>query len=299
MAEFPALPVWTDAYMLDCGHLSDAEHGRYFLLLMLIWRSPGCRVPNDAVWIARKLKRTPEQYEQDIAPLIHEFCVTTGNWISQKRLLKEYNYLQKQSKKQSERAKSRWEKEKHQCHGSTTADTKPVPNGYQTDAPTPTPTPTPNTPPKGGVGAAPRPFLWEKDLWNVEGVKGSGLDLSPYPAMVQLEQDGFDLNSEVIPVLKADLARAKEQGRSNKLSWYTIANRVRENRSRAPNGKSHTPPPNQAQETSWEERIWFARKNKTWDAVKWGPYPNQPGCLAPAALLLPEDGKGWTNWGEG
>jgi hypothetical protein len=63
-----------------------------------------------------------------------------------------------------------------------------------------------------------------------------------------------------------------------------------------PNGQHHPPT---VPETSWEERLWFARKNKTWDSKKWGPYPNQPGCLAPAALLLPEDGKGWTNWGEG
>lgn len=112
MAEFPALPIWTDAYMLDCGHLSDAEHGRYFLLLMLIWRSPECRIPNEPDWIARKLKRTLAEYENDILPLIKEFCKNTGNWITQKRLSKEHFYLKNKSKSQSVRANYRWAKEK-------------------------------------------------------------------------------------------------------------------------------------------------------------------------------------------
>ncbi len=47
MADFPALPLFTDAYLADCSHLSDAEHGRYLRLLMLVWLSPECRVPND------------------------------------------------------------------------------------------------------------------------------------------------------------------------------------------------------------------------------------------------------------
>ena len=75
MAEFPALPIFTDAYLRDCWHLSDAEHGRYFLLLMLIWQTPNCRVPNDREWIARKLRRTPEQYDTDIKPIVDEFFV--------------------------------------------------------------------------------------------------------------------------------------------------------------------------------------------------------------------------------
>ena len=124
MAEFPALPIWTDAYMLDCGHLTDAEHGRYFLLLMLIWRSPECRIPNEPEWVSRKLKRTLAEYESDILPLINEFCKNTGNWITQKRLSKEFLYLQKKSKSQSDKANLRWTKEKV---------------SYRADAPTPTP----------------------------------------------------------------------------------------------------------------------------------------------------------------
>lgn len=135
MAEFPALPIWTDAYMLDCGHLSDVEHGRYFLLLMLIWRSPQCRIPNEVEWIARKMRRNVGACETEVMPLIKEFCTTDGNYVYQKRLLHEFNYLHKQSKLQSARIKSRWTKEK----GTYRNDTAPVPKRYRTDTPTPTP----------------------------------------------------------------------------------------------------------------------------------------------------------------
>lgn len=70
-------------------------------------------------------------------------------------------------------------------------------------------------------------------------------------------------------------------------------------------GKYHgqlTPNGHNSHETSaesfavpWEDRIAFARENRAWPA-KWGPYPNQPGCLVPAALVNPDDGKGWIDW---
>lgn len=112
MADYPAIPLFTDSYMRDCGHLSDAEHGRYFLLLMLMWQTPRCRIPNDPQWIARKLRRSVKDYEEQVLPLIKEFCSSSGNWITQKRLLREYNRLKKTTQTQSERAKSKWRKKK-------------------------------------------------------------------------------------------------------------------------------------------------------------------------------------------
>lgn len=63
-----------------------------------------------------------------------------------------------------------------------------------------------------------------------------------------------------------------------------------------PNGHhAGTPANTDAFAVSWEDRIAFARDNRAWPA-KWGPYPNQPGCLVPAALVNPDDGKGWIDW---
>ena len=133
MAEFPALPIWTDAYLADCSHLTDAEHGRYFLLLMAMWRAPDCRLPNDDKWLARKFSRSESDIANLFRPLISEFCQCSGNWITQKRLLQERGYVQRTSKKQSDIAKARWNKKKGVSHGNAPAG----------NAPTPTPTPTP------------------------------------------------------------------------------------------------------------------------------------------------------------
>ncbi len=115
MAEFPAMPVFTDAYLADCSHLTDAEHGRYFLLMMELWRAPNSRIPNDDAWLARKFNRSPARVKKELRPIIEEFCKNSGNWITQKRVKKEKTFLRNRQKQQSERAKSRWNKDKDTC----------------------------------------------------------------------------------------------------------------------------------------------------------------------------------------
>lgn len=132
MAELPALPLFTDAYLADCDHLTDVEHGRYLLMLMHMWRAPNRRFPNDDAWLARKFRRPVEAVRAELRPLIDEFFKTDGNWIYHKRLEREHAHVTAQRAKQSARAKSRWEKEKGASRGN---------------APTPTPTPKESNPP--------------------------------------------------------------------------------------------------------------------------------------------------------
>jgi uncharacterized protein YdaU (DUF1376 family) len=115
MADFPALPLFTDAFMADTAHLTDAERGRYLLLLMIVWRSPGCRVPNDDVWLAKRFVRPVDQFQREVKPLIAEFCKTDGNWITQKRLTEEWDWCKNQRKRATVNAKIRWNKEKQLC----------------------------------------------------------------------------------------------------------------------------------------------------------------------------------------
>jgi uncharacterized protein YdaU (DUF1376 family) len=112
MAQFPALPLFTDAYLADTAHLSDAENGIYIKILMVMWRSPDCRIPNDDAWIARRFGKTILEVEKQIRPLLTEFCRSDGNWLSQKRLQIEWEWCRDKRKKNSDTAKSRWEKEK-------------------------------------------------------------------------------------------------------------------------------------------------------------------------------------------
>lgn len=118
MAQFPGLLLWTDAWVADTKHLSRLERGTYLDLLVLMWRTPGCRVPNDDEWLAKRLAMTPAEVAAELRPLIVEFCQTDGNWIFQKRLQKEFVRAFNHSEKQSDRAKSRWDKEKGLYRGN-------------------------------------------------------------------------------------------------------------------------------------------------------------------------------------
>jgi uncharacterized protein YdaU (DUF1376 family) len=127
MAEFPSLPLWTDAYLADTGHLSLAEHGAYLLLLIHLWRAPRQRFPNDDAWLARKFRQDEIWVRESLRPLIKEFCATDGNWITQKRLAREFLYVSARSQAQTERIKRRWEKEKSLYRGNTPAGNTPTP----------------------------------------------------------------------------------------------------------------------------------------------------------------------------
>jgi uncharacterized protein YdaU (DUF1376 family) len=106
------LPLFTDAYLADTEHLTDAENGIYLKILMVMWRNPECRIPNDNNWIARRLRRTIAEVEKDVLPIIAEFCQRDGNWIVQKRLQKEWKWCAEKRKKNSASAKTMWANKK-------------------------------------------------------------------------------------------------------------------------------------------------------------------------------------------
>lgn len=112
MSKYPYMPLFIDAYRSDTQHLSYEAHGIYLTLLMLIWKSPECRIPNDKRWLCTHLRILPEDYEFLINPIIKQFLKSTGNWLTQKRLKREFLHTQKISKNNSDAAKSRWAKEK-------------------------------------------------------------------------------------------------------------------------------------------------------------------------------------------
>ncbi len=165
MADFPALPLFTDSLVADTDHLTDEEFGAYLRMLIVSWRSSSCDMPNDLAWIKRRFvgaREHPEVYEQ----LVEEFFTKRGSRLQQKRLMKEREYVENKRAKQSARAKSRWNKENDECRGNAA----PHASG---NAPTPTPTPTPTplkesesplSPPKGAGTKRKRATVWPDDL---------------------------------------------------------------------------------------------------------------------------------------
>jgi uncharacterized protein YdaU (DUF1376 family) len=116
MAQFPGLMLWTDAWVADTHHLSRDVRGAYMDLLIKMWRTPGCRVPNDDAWLARQLCMTAEEVVEVLRPIIKEFCQTDGNWVFQKRLQREFVRAFQTQVGRSDRAKYGWKKRKRPAH---------------------------------------------------------------------------------------------------------------------------------------------------------------------------------------
>jgi uncharacterized protein YdaU (DUF1376 family) len=89
MAEFPALPFFTDAYLADTRHLTSEEHGAYLLLLFCAWRTRGCALKDCDKVLARITGLSPTKWRR-LRPTISEFFeITDGVW-RQKKLLAVY-----------------------------------------------------------------------------------------------------------------------------------------------------------------------------------------------------------------
>lgn len=134
MAEFPALPLFTDAYLADTRHLTTEEHGAYLLLMMEAWRRPDCNLPDDDRLLARLSGLSVERWAE-VRNIIMAFWQRDGRrktW-TQKRLVKERVFVAQKSSSQRDKAVKRWKETKKD-------DATALPNGCPDDAPTPTPT---------------------------------------------------------------------------------------------------------------------------------------------------------------
>lgn len=101
MAEFPALPLFTDAYLGDTTHLGTFEHGAYLLLLIVSWRSPGCCLADDDALLARYTRMTRDKWRK-IRPMIEPFFTIKDGFWHQARLQNELQHLQSRRKQQVE-----------------------------------------------------------------------------------------------------------------------------------------------------------------------------------------------------
>jgi uncharacterized protein YdaU (DUF1376 family) len=99
LAEFPALPLFTDAYLGDTTHLSTLEHGAYLLLLMVSWRTPGCCVPDDDALLARYTRMTRDKWRK-VRPILEPFFSIADGFWHQARLQNELQHLQSRREQQ-------------------------------------------------------------------------------------------------------------------------------------------------------------------------------------------------------
>jgi uncharacterized protein YdaU (DUF1376 family) len=242
MAEFPSLPLWTDAYLSDTRHLSTTEHGAYLLLLMTAWRTPDCSLPDDDKMLARWAGLDGRRWSQ-IKPQVMAMWTLEGNCWTQKRLSKEASWVRKnaEAKRASGSAGGRAKALKEQEAALAALQIR---HG-ETVAPTPTPIiekeDNPNGLSKKDRRGSRLPDDWEPDELP--------LSIHPPPGLVEAEADKF-----------RDYWTAQPGQKGVKLDWQaTWRNWMRKameqnnaQRMGTGNGSSSQPQPQYRAQPGWE-----------------------------------------------
>src|SRR5262245_20863968 len=109
MADFPAMPLWTDAYLGHTKHLTPAEHGAYLLLLMIAWRNSDKSLPNDDAYLGRCIN-DPKNWHR-LKPNVMAFWdLGPDDRYRQKRLLREAEYVSRKVEQRTAASHARWRK---------------------------------------------------------------------------------------------------------------------------------------------------------------------------------------------
>lgn len=105
MSTHPYIPLYVDDYDSHTAHLSAEEDGVYGRLLRLCWRTPGCSLPNDSAWIARKIRLSTEDFERVALPVIGEYFTLLRGRFVQRRLKAEYDNISRKKSARKEAGK--------------------------------------------------------------------------------------------------------------------------------------------------------------------------------------------------
>jgi uncharacterized protein YdaU (DUF1376 family) len=136
MKKAPALPLFGDAYLADTRHLTLEEHGAYLQLLLIAWRSEGCRLPNDDKRLAQMLGITAKRWDK-IKPTVMAFWELTEDGWEQGRLTKERQFVAKKSEQNAEAANARWSAKSLENKEPANANASPM--QCERNAPSPSP----------------------------------------------------------------------------------------------------------------------------------------------------------------
>lgn len=101
----PYFPLYPTDFEADTAHLTLDEDGAYNRLLRLMWMTPGCSVPDDPAWIARRMRVDMVTYLRLVEPLINEFCKRIGGRVVSPRLQREWKKADVTSRLRSEAGK--------------------------------------------------------------------------------------------------------------------------------------------------------------------------------------------------
>lgn len=294
MAQFPAFPLWTDAYLADTGHLTTIEHGAYMLLLMTMWRAGGS-LPNDDKQLARYARMTGPQWAR-IKPTMMPFFQISSDRITQGRLTDELGIVRQKSERQSNSARAKWRKENNKRHASAYAENanRDMPNACQTDAPISTPTKeedkSSSVLSETGSDEAAKPKKREtypeafEEFWSSYPTHSNMSKKEAYDAWKRLDETDRQKCAQAVAGYRAFL--------KSKPDLETI-HACRFISKRRFDGYT-TAPAAMVDVETWAKRLRYGRRQHKWSIAEWGPLPGAEGCRIPPAMLEPGDGEGWT-----
>jgi uncharacterized protein YdaU (DUF1376 family) len=96
MAEFPAMPLWTDALIGDTYTLTPAEFGAYMRLLIFAWRTRDCALPSNDAELGRMIG-DPKNWHRLRTKVMAFFTLGEDGRYRQYRLLREREYVSRRT----------------------------------------------------------------------------------------------------------------------------------------------------------------------------------------------------------
>lgn len=116
-------PFYIGDYLKDTQHLSVIEHGMYFKLMLSIY-STGKPIPHkrryaiaDATALPTDMLGSTPAYEM-VDEILEDYFIKDGDYWTHKRITVELDKQKDFSKKQSDRAKKRWDKKETKGHAT-------------------------------------------------------------------------------------------------------------------------------------------------------------------------------------
>ena len=97
----PYFPMYPTDFEAKTSHLTLEEDGAYNRLLRLMWMTPGCSLPDDPKWIARRMRVSTEDYERVVALILDEFCDRAKGRVFSPRLMSEFQKVSETHSKRS------------------------------------------------------------------------------------------------------------------------------------------------------------------------------------------------------
>ncbi|WP_198019042.1 YdaU family protein [Azorhizobium doebereinerae] len=272
------LPLFTDAFIADTGHLTAQETGAYVLLLMVAWRTDGCCLPDDDVSLARWARVSMKTWDR-IRPRVMAFwSLVDGSW-TQKRLTKEHLT----ASKKAEVARSNGERggRPKSLENSAAANPAGLPDGTQQKATISISNKTPVVPKRGRVET-------DADFDEFRGAypkRDGGQDW-------QKARERFDRlvksGEDPLAIISAAKAYAAAESRSVGTAYIKMAATFLNGSWKDYAGQA--PPPKPAGYPDWPEnlpppdRVRDAWAKGHWPGI-WGAKPDNPACRVPLEIL--------------